>query len=63
MAGLAKPDKSFRAFPRVIQRNIMKVLSRALCALALILGGLHVAHAGIQINGTRVIYRADQREG
>lgn len=40
----------------------MNVLSRALCAMTLTLGGLNLAHAGIQINGTRVIYRADQRE-
>ena len=40
----------------------MNVYRRALCVLALGLAGLSSAYAGIQINGTRVIYPADQRE-
>lgn len=40
----------------------MNKFTRITCALALVLGGLGSAYAGIQINGTRVIYPADQRE-
>jgi chaperone protein EcpD len=40
----------------------MNFLSRALCAAALIAAGLNSANAGVQINGTRVIYPASQRE-
>jgi chaperone protein EcpD len=40
----------------------MKVFSRALCAMTLAVGSLGSAYAGIQVNGTRVIYPADQRE-
>lgn len=40
----------------------MKTFARVACALALALGGAGSAFASIQINGTRVIYPADQRE-
>ncbi|MGO4502956.1 MULTISPECIES: fimbrial biogenesis chaperone [unclassified Dyella] len=40
----------------------MKQLTRIACALALAVGGLSSAYAGIQINGTRVIYPAAERE-
>jgi len=40
----------------------MKVFSRTLCALAVFASGLSSAYAGITINGTRVVYPADQRE-
>ena len=39
----------------------MKVFSRALCAITVIAAGLGSAHAGITINGTRVVYPAGQR--
>lgn len=39
----------------------MKVFSRALCATTLIAASLGPAHAGITINGTRVVYPANQR--
>lgn len=40
----------------------MKVLSRALCAATVIAASLGSAYAGVTINGTRVVYPADQRE-
>lgn len=40
----------------------MHVFSRALCAVTVIAASLGSAHAGITINGTRVVYPADQRE-
>ncbi len=40
----------------------MKTFARIACALALVVGGAGSANASIQINGTRVIYPADQRE-
>jgi len=40
----------------------MKVFSRALCAMTVVAASLSTAHAGITINGTRVVYPADQRE-
>ena len=40
----------------------MKVFSRAIFAMSVALAGLGSAHAGITINGTRVVYPADQRE-
>lgn len=40
----------------------MKVFSRALCAMTVIAASLSSAYAGITINGTRVVYPADQRE-
>ena len=41
----------------------MNVITRAKCAFALAVAGVFgVAHAGVQITGTRVIYPADQRE-
>jgi len=40
----------------------MKVISRALCAMAVMGGSLGSAYAGVTINGTRVVYPADQRE-
>lgn len=40
----------------------MKIFARLACALALVAGGAGSANASIQINGTRVIYPADQRE-
>jgi len=40
----------------------MKNFARVACALALIVGSVGSAYASIQINGTRVIYLADQRE-
>lgn len=40
----------------------MNVFSRALCAIAVAGASLGSAHAGITINGTRVVYPADQRE-
>jgi chaperone protein EcpD len=40
----------------------MNKFTRVSCALALVFGGFGSAYAGIQINGTRVIYPADQRE-
>jgi chaperone protein EcpD len=40
----------------------MKVFSRALCAMTVIAASFSSAYAGITINGTRVVYPADQRE-
>jgi chaperone protein EcpD len=40
----------------------MKTLARVACALALVAGGAGSANASILINGTRVIYPAEQRE-
>lgn len=40
----------------------MKVLHRTLCAAVLMAASFGAAHAGITINGTRVVYPADQRE-
>lgn len=40
----------------------MKVFSRALCAVTTVAASLCSAHAGITINGTRVVYPAEQRE-
>lgn len=40
----------------------MKTFARMACALALVVGGAGSANASIQINGTRVIYPAGQRE-
>lgn len=40
----------------------MKTFARIACALALVAGGAGSANASVQINGTRVIYPADQRE-
>ncbi len=40
----------------------MKVFSRTLCAMTVIAASLGSAYAGITINGTRVVYPADQRE-
>lgn len=40
----------------------MKVFRRALCAVTVIAASLSSAYAGITINGTRVVYPADQRE-
>ncbi|WP_426270106.1 molecular chaperone [Dyella kyungheensis] len=40
----------------------MKTFARVACALALVVGGAGSAYASIQINGTRVIYPAEQRE-
>ena len=37
----------------------MKIFSRAVCAMTLAVGSLGSAYAGIQVNGTRVIYPAD----
>lgn len=46
----------------LVLRNAMNKFTRITCALALAFGGFGSAYAGIQINGTRVIYPADQRE-
>lgn len=40
----------------------MKTFARVAGALALVIGGVGSAQASIQINGTRVIYPAEQRE-
>lgn len=40
----------------------MNVFSGAVAAIALALAGMSSVHAGITINGTRVVYPADQRE-
>ncbi len=40
----------------------MKFFSHALCAMTLLFCGLEFAQAGMTINGTRVVYPADQRE-
>ncbi|PMQ06334.1 putative fimbrial chaperone YadV [Dyella sp. AD56] len=40
----------------------MKVFRRVLCAVTVIAASLSSAYAGITINGTRVVYPADQRE-
>lgn len=40
----------------------MKVFSRALCAMTVIAASLSSAYAGVTINGTRVVYPANQRE-
>ncbi|WP_229238347.1 fimbrial biogenesis chaperone [Dyella amyloliquefaciens] len=40
----------------------MKVFKRAACAMTVIAASLGSAHAGITINGTRVVYPAEQRE-
>ncbi|KLD63945.1 fimbrial biogenesis chaperone [Dyella japonica] len=40
----------------------MNKFARITCALALVIGGVGSAYAGIQINATRVIYPAEQRE-
>ena len=40
----------------------MKVFNRALCAMTVIAASLSSAYAGVTINGTRVVYPADQRE-
>lgn len=40
----------------------MKTFARMACALALVVGGAGSANASLLINGTRVIYPADQRE-
>lgn len=40
----------------------MKVISRALCAMTVIAASFSSAYAGVTINGTRVVYPADQRE-
>lgn len=40
----------------------MKVISRAIFATSLAMAGLGSAYAGITINGTRVVYPAEQRE-
>jgi chaperone protein EcpD len=40
----------------------MNAFSRAICAMTLIAAGFSSAHAGITINGTRVVYPAEKRE-
>lgn len=40
----------------------MKVFSRAFCAMTVFAVGFSSAYAGITINGTRVVYPAEQRE-
>jgi chaperone protein EcpD len=49
-------------FVSSLESSDMKVFSRALCAMTVIAASLSSAYAGITINGTRVVYPADQRE-
>ena len=49
-------------FVSSLESSDMKVFSRALCAMTVIAASFSSAYAGITINGTRVVYPADQRE-
>jgi chaperone protein EcpD len=53
---------TINVIPSRFQSSAMKVFSRALCAMTVIAASLSSAYAGITINGTRVVYPADQRE-
>jgi chaperone protein EcpD len=49
-------------FVSSLESSDMKVFSRALCAVTVIAASLSSAYAGITINGTRVVYPANERE-